>query len=119
LEVVKHILSSEWMTSHQAQGLADKLAAIEKICQSQAQLNELTEIIQQQLNNAEYTKVASQFNFLLNQQTYRKDNDPQLFVQPRCLSSRIIRFNHLGTSSRVYYSQFSCEHRINYSIHLS
>jgi hypothetical protein len=77
LEVVKNILSSEWVTSHQAQSLADKLAAIVQICQRQTQLNELTEIIQQQLNNAEYTKVANQFNFLLNQRAYCKDNDPK------------------------------------------
>jgi hypothetical protein len=75
LEVVKHILSSEWVVNHQAQSLADKLAAIEQICQRQVQLEELSEVIQQQLTNGEYTRVARQFNFLLKQQAYCKDRD--------------------------------------------
>jgi hypothetical protein len=75
LEVVKHILSSEWVTNHQAQSLADKLAAIEQICQRQVQLDELSEIIKQQLNNGEYKKVAHQFTFLLKQQAYCKERD--------------------------------------------
>jgi hypothetical protein len=75
LEAVKNILSSEWVTDHKAQNLADKLAAIEQICQRQVELNELTEIIQQQLTNGEYTNAAIQFNFLLKQQAYCKDKD--------------------------------------------
>jgi hypothetical protein len=77
LEAVKYILSSEWVTYHEAQSLADKLAAIEQICQREVQLDKLDKVIQQQLTNKEYDRVASQFNFLFKQQAYYKENDKE------------------------------------------
>ena len=81
LEVVKNILSSEWLSHHKAQDLMNKLEAIEQVCQRQVQLKELTGVIQQQLTKGDYTGVASQLNFLLKQQAYCKDKDIERYPQ--------------------------------------
>jgi hypothetical protein len=75
LEVVKNILSAEWITKHNAKDLANKLSTIEQVCQKQMQLKELADDIQKRLTNKDYKTVATQFKFLSKQEAYCKEKD--------------------------------------------